>query len=258
MKVDKYPICASSRFFTSLLNQPFVVSYSCPPLASPHPSNTAEKDGQTPCIRLRDDFPYAIAAMIQFVEDGIYIFNPDMRAQYPNITLLDLHVHAYVVGAKYDLPALCEHAVDEYVNVAGMVMSMGIPPDMSPSSNNSSTPVSAQNSNFPNNMPTGLDDASKDPSINPATAVFNSFLDSLTLIWRNTPNRDDALRQAVLELIKPEINTLMRLSFFQTLMQDMVGFCDDIMYSLEDDGFDVLAFPVQGKGQATGVRFGGA
>jgi hypothetical protein len=188
--------------------------------------------------------------MIQFVEDGIYVFNQDMREQYPNITLLDLHVHAYVVGAKYDLPALCEHAVDEYVNVAGMVMSMGIPPDMSPSSNDSS--------NFPSNMPTGLDEASKDPSINPATAVFNSFLDSLTLIWRNTPNRDDALRQAVLELIKPEINTLMRLSFFQTLMQDMVGFCDDIMYSLEDDGFDVLAFPVQGKVQGTGVRFGGA
>jgi hypothetical protein len=196
--------------------------------------------------------------MIQFVEDGIYVFNQGMREQYPKITLLDLHVHAYVVGAKYELPALCEHAVDEYVNVAGMVMSMGISLDMPPTSNDSSTPISTQNSNFPNNKPTGLDGASKDPSINPATAVFNSFLDSLTLIWRNTSNRDDALRQAVLELIKPEINNLMHLSFFQTLMQDMVGFCDDIMYSLEDDGFDVLAFPVQGKVQGTGVRFGGA
>jgi hypothetical protein len=258
MKIDKYPLCTESRFFTQMLDQPFVVSSNS--FYLPNISKPSKKDGQTRCIRLRNDFPYAIAAMIQFIEDGTYIFNQQMRVEYPNITLLDLHVHAYVVGSKYDVARLCDHAVGEYVNIAGMVLSMGIPPDIdliSPSNNNDFTLVSAGDFSMDGTNPASQPMIS-DPNASPGLVVFNSFLDSLVLIWRNTSNRDDALRQAVLELIKPEINTLMRLSFFQTLMKDMVGFCDDIMYSLEEDGFDVLAFPVFDKLQGTGVRFGGA
>ena len=49
--------------------------------------------------------------MIQYMQEGNYTFNSNMRLEYANITLLDLHVHAYVVGKKYDVTKLCDHAI---------------------------------------------------------------------------------------------------------------------------------------------------
>ena len=66
--------------------------------------------------------------MIQYMQEGNYTFNSNMRLEYANITLLDLHVHAYVVGKKYDVTKLCDHAIGEYLNIAGMVLSIGVPP----------------------------------------------------------------------------------------------------------------------------------
>jgi hypothetical protein len=102
-----------------------------------------------------------------------------------------------------------------------------------------------------------IDNSSNSKSSGTAWAVLNSFLDSIVLIWRNTPHRGDALRHAVLELLKPKIHQLLRIKFFQTLMLDMVGFGNDVVGSLADDGFDVKAFPVMaGQLEKAGVRFG--
>ncbi|KAG9190310.1 hypothetical protein G6011_08398 [Alternaria panax] len=224
MKIDKYLLCTESRFFAPMLDGPTV-------------------EGQTRCIRVRDDFPYAIGAMIQYMQEGNYTFNPNMRLEHANITLLDLHVHAYVVGNKYDVAKLCDHAIGEYLNIATMVLSMGITPGEDPT-------------DFSNHAVNG---DHKDPDASPATSVLNSFLDSLVLIWRNTLNGDDMLRQGVLELLKPYINQLMRLKFFQTLMMDMVGFGDDLVHSLAEDGFDIQAFPAAGwLQQKIRVKFGSA
>lgn len=202
---------------------------------------TTPKEGQTRCIRVRDDFPYAIAAMIQYIQDGIYIFNPNMRLEYENITLLDLHVHAYVVGNKYDVTKLCDHAIGEYINIVGMVLSMGLPSGGDP------TDFSHSAADFDH----------KHVDADPVSSVLNSFLDSLVLVWRNTVDGNDMLRRAVLELLKPHINQLMSLKFFQTLMLDLTGFGDDLVSSLAEDGFDVQAWPFRGDvRQRARVKFG--
>jgi hypothetical protein len=181
--------------------------------------------------------------MIQYIQDSIYIFNPNMRLEYENITLLDLHVHAYIVGNKYDVARLCHHAIGEYVNIVGMILSMGLPSGGDPTDFSNST------DNFDH----------KHPDANAVASVLNSFLDSLVLVWRNTVDGNDMLRQAVLELLKPRINQLTRLKFFQTLMMDLVGFGDDLVCSLAEDGFDVQAFPaMDGLQQKTRVKFGTA
>ncbi|OWY51723.1 hypothetical protein AALT_g8996 [Alternaria alternata] len=224
MKIDKYLLCTESRFFAPMLDGPSV-------------------EGKTRCIRLRDDFPYAIGAMIQYMQEGNYTFNSNMRLEYANITLLDLHVHAYVVGKKYDVTKLCDHATGEYLNIAGMVLSIGVPPGEDPT----------DFSNFT------VNGDHKGPDASPATSVLNSFLDSLVLIWRNTLDSDDALRQGVLELLKPNINQLMRLKFFQVLMMDMVDFGGDLVHSLTEDGFDIQAFHTEGGlQQKIRVKFGSA
>lgn len=225
MKVNKYLLSNASHFLAAMLNVPSLVS-RCTITPSKLQLIRLQQEGHTRCIRLRDDFPYAIAAMVQFIENDIYAFDPNMRTQYPHITLLDLHIHAYIVGAKYSVHRLCDHAIDEYLNIGRMILSMGIrvrdtdtmdfPADHSPHANTNS----------------------------PVSSVVNSFLDSLVLIWRNTSHRDDALRDAVLELLKPQLPQLMHLKFFQTLMMEMPGFGDDVVQSLAEDGFDVKAYPV--------------
>ncbi|KAF1848637.1 uncharacterized protein K460DRAFT_281536 [Cucurbitaria berberidis CBS 394.84] len=211
MKVDKYLLCNESRFFAKMLDGPFIHAH-------------------TRYIRLRDDFPYAIVAAVQFIETGIYIFDPNMRTKHPHITLLDLHIHAYLVGSKYDMPRLCDHAIAEYINVAQMILSLGVTSDTT--------------------CPSGPNECS--PS-----AVTDRFLDSLVLLWKNTPNRYDPMREAVLELIKPALNMLLKLRFFVTLMMELVPFGDDIMHSLAEDGLDVKAFPLPaGVGRMWVVRFG--
>ena len=52
----------------------------------------------------------------------MYALDPATRTQYPNLTLFDLHIHAYVVGAKYDVRRLCDYAIDQYVDIARMIL----------------------------------------------------------------------------------------------------------------------------------------
>ncbi|CAO2653961.1 Nn.00g106940.m01.CDS01 [Neocucurbitaria sp. VM-36] len=245
IKVDKYPLCNESRFFTEMLDGPFLDAY-------------------TRCIRLRDDFPYAIAAMLQFLETGIYTFSPNMRIQHPHITLLDLHIHAYLVGSKYDVPKLCDHAIAEYINIGQMILGLGVTSDDYNIQNfgNARADPSTIACSF---SPSGSEGEAmltrsihRDPNDASPSAIMDRFLDSLVLLWKNTRNRDDAMRVAVLELVKPELNKLMRLRFFITMMMGLVGFGEDIVHSLEEDGFDVMAFPVpMGMRRKWAVKFGG-
>jgi hypothetical protein len=124
-----------------------------------------------------------------------------------------------------------------------MVISMGIPPGEDPT-------------DFSNHS---IDGDHKHPDTSPVSSVLNSFLDSLVLIWRNTLDRTDMLRQAVLELLKPHISQLMRLKFFQTLLMNMVDFGDNLLHSLAEDGFDIQTFPVPIEmRQKIRVKFGSA
>lgn len=86
---------------------------------------------------------------------------------------------------------------------------------------------------------------------------MNRFLHSLVLLWKNTQSRYDVMRTAVLELIKRDLSKLLRVPFFITLTMELVGFGDDVLASLGDDGFEVKAFQVPVGGRQTHtMRFG--
>ena len=89
------------------------------------------------------------------------------------------------------------------------------------------------------------------------TTSMDRFLNSLVLLWKKTNNRYDVMRKAVLELIKRNLNKLLRFPFFGTLLEAMVAFGDDVVASLRDDGFEVKAFQIPvGGGQSHAVWFG--
>ena len=199
---------------------------------------------------------------MQFIETGIYTFDPNMRVQHPHITLLDLHIHAYLVGNKYDVPRLCDHAIAEYINIGEMILSLGVTADdtegFEDTSANRSVTSFSSSSNDSEAQTILTHPTPRDPNDCSPSAIMDRFLDSLVLLWKNTTGRDDEMRAAVLELIKPELSKLMRLRFFVTMMMELVPFGDDIVQSLAEDGFDVMAFPVpKGMRRWWVLMFGG-
>jgi hypothetical protein len=188
-------------------------------------------------LRLRADFPYAIRAMIEYIDTGDYTPSPFMYTHYPTVTMLDLHIHAYVVGAKYDIPLLCELAIKHYIHLSDMCLQMNFDATVT---HNSDKDVMALDPRRPGSAS--------------GPVIFKSFLDSLALLWRWTPDRFDALRAAVLELIKHYLTRLLRIPFFATLMRELERFGPDVVESLGEDGLEVKTY-FQGEGQRGGVAF---
>ncbi|KAJ4317312.1 hypothetical protein N0V94_004997 [Neodidymelliopsis sp. IMI 364377] len=228
--VDKYPLSGASRFFAKLLNGPFL-----------NPSYTR-------CVRLRNDFPYAITSMLHFIETGSYVCDPQAFARYPLLTTLDFHVHAYLVASKYDIAELQDHAIDAYLSIAGHELEQGF---MTLSSRQAST-VHFPVPDFPIMLHT---DGHTDEE--PPPTPIDRFLNSLVLLWKNTSTRYDKMRIAVLEVIKRDLNNLLQVPFFLTLMTETVSFGDDVVSSLNEDGFEVHAFQGRiSRLQNCGIWFG--
>ncbi|KAF1830388.1 hypothetical protein BDW02DRAFT_601730 [Decorospora gaudefroyi] len=202
MKIDVNVLRSHSNFFASMVSWPTTV-------------------GQTRVLKLSGDFDYGIEAMIRFMEMGLYSINPDVRVKYPCFTPEDMHIHAYVVGKKYDVPRLCEFADEAYHDSAGQVLQMAV---------RASSELAA--------LPW----------------LFDEFLNSVVSVWRNTADRPDALRKTALELVKSALPPLMRTNYFQTLMLQLPSFGDDVTQSLGEDGLDVQVYYT--PGERGGVRFG--
>lgn len=152
-----------------------------------------------------------------------------MLATYPHLTLLDLHIHAYITGQKYSVPLLSAHSAREYLHLATFIIDTGILPNRrEASANGGSAPVHL---------------------------VTTPLLHSVMLLWRNTSSRHDELRKAVLQLLKPQVSKLLQVDLFVEMMMQVMGFGDDVMAALEEDGLSVVALPERlGR---SGVRFGG-
>jgi hypothetical protein len=191
--------------------------------------------GHTPILRLRDDFPYGIHAMLGFIDSGTYTVQPRMRAEFPTATMLDLHIHAYLAGTKYAVPDLADYARTEYIALGDMSLQTA----------------------FNNNLAVSHDIMAYDPfrpDQEAGTAIVKAFLESLALLWRNTPNRDDLLRGEVVELLKHHLTRLVKVPFFGTLMREVEGFRGDIEDALVDDGLAVVTFCDTAGGRGA-VRF---
>ena len=186
--------------------------------------------------------------MLHFIETGNYMCDPQAFVKFPLLTTLDFHIHAYLVGSKYDIPELQECALNSYLGIAEYEMQLGFMtlPD------NQLSDVQVSLPEFP-----AVTTAKGYVDEKPILTSIDRFLNSLVLLWKKTNSRYDIMRKAVLELIKRNLNKLLRFPFFVTLLEAMVAFGDDVVASLRDDGFEVKAFqtPVGGR-QSHAVWFG--
>jgi hypothetical protein len=185
--------------------------------------------------------------MLYFIENGNYVCNPQAYVEFPLLTTLDYHIHAYLVGSKYGIPALQDCAINAYIAIAEHKMKLGFtaPPDGQ---------VCDAQKLVPGFSAIPLTKGQAGGEL--LTMPIDHFLNSLVLLWKNTPSRYDPFRKAVLELTKRELNKLLQVPFFVTLMQEMVGFGDDVVASLGNDGFEVKAFQVPVRGRSQVIRFG--
>lgn len=180
--------------------------------------------------------------MLHFIETGNYLCDPQAFVEYPLLTTLDFHVHAYLVGSKYGIPTFRHCAIDNYLSVAEHEINLGSMAHSSGCLSNIQVPLPG----FPDISPA---DGHVDGE--PLMLPIDRFLNSIVLLWKNTQSRYDALRAVVLELIKRDMSRLLRVPFFVTLMMELEGLGDDIVASLGDDGFEVKAFPVPVGGRRT-------
>lgn len=75
-------------------------------------------------IRLRCDFPWAVYVMLDFLKNGCYYMYPLLCKQYPRITMLDLHVHGYIIADKYEVHALADYAAKQYLRIVADTLAL--------------------------------------------------------------------------------------------------------------------------------------
>lgn len=62
--------------------------------------------------------------MLDFFDSGGYHLYSRLREEYPHITMLDLHVHCYIIGDKYDISSLANYAAVNYLRIAADILSL--------------------------------------------------------------------------------------------------------------------------------------
>lgn len=178
--------------------------------------------------------------MLHFVETGAYVFDRRAFTAYPLLTALDLHIHAYLASIKYGITALRDCVIEAYLETAEQEMTMGLM--MLTGNQITYSQLSGLHVSwlgFPVVAPAD-EHCESETSITP----MDRFLNSLVLLWKNTRSRHDEMRRVVLALIKRDLNKLLRVPLFVAMMQEVVGFGDDVVASLEGDGLGVRAFQV--------------
>ena len=186
--------------------------------------------------------------MLHFVETGAYVFDQRAFTAYPLLTTLDLHIHAYLVSTKYGITAMRDCVIKAYLETAEQEMTMGL----MMLTGNQLSDLNMSWLGFPVVAPAD-ERCDSETSITP----MDRFLNSLVLLWKNTRSRHDDMRQVVLALIKRDLNKLLRIPLFVAMMQEVVGFGDDVVASLEGDGLGVRASQVAaGRKRAQSIFFG--
>lgn len=57
-----------------------------------------------------------------FLKEGYYGFDVSALNTYPRLTMLDMHVHAYILAVKYSIPTLACHAISAYIGIAKRIL----------------------------------------------------------------------------------------------------------------------------------------
>lgn len=178
-----------------------------------------------------------------------------MVYHHPYITMLDLHVHAYIVAEKYKVPKLADYALNKYTTLAYDIVTANFHVDI-PAVHN--VPQDAYGRlMWEAYAPQRLLSTPRDACDRTPNAQIDRFLDSVVLLWRNTKSDKDAMRKVVLELVKMALPKFMRMRFFNTMVAGLEGFAGDLEKSLGEDGIEVEMgwAPINGR---YGVNFGGS
>jgi hypothetical protein len=152
----------------------------------------------------------------------------------PHLTILDMHIHAFIAADKYNMPNLADHAVQQYIDRAAYILSQSLPADLPNVSSSGAYPTT-----FANHRHISLPQEKNDRSI---SAEVNRFLDSVVLLWKHT-NDGHAFRNVVLEVVKPCLHKLARLRMFGCMLAELNGFAKGLRESLMEDGVWVDAYP---------------
>ncbi|PVH94885.1 hypothetical protein DM02DRAFT_675887 [Periconia macrospinosa] len=214
--IDRTLICTHSDFFRSAFNGSFM-------------------EAQTGTIRIRGDFPLAVEAMIMFLKEGYYSFDMTARRTYPRLTMLDMHIHAYLIAMKYCIPALVRHSIPEYMRMGTNILRCYV-----------QAYPTAWSDTWSNSRP--LENRPFDDS--PAGEV-EQLLDSISLLWKNTDRPNDPMRFAVMKTLEPFFNRLARLKMFASLCMYLDGFAEDLRLFFKYQGldFNIIETPMRDMNQ---------
>ncbi|OAL01004.1 hypothetical protein IQ06DRAFT_368993 [Phaeosphaeriaceae sp. SRC1lsM3a] len=222
VKMNVHTLCAASTFFATIFSVPWVPEF-----------------GQVRILRLRDDFPYAILALLDFISTGAYSMHDTMRTRFPTTNVLDLHIHAYLAGSRYGMPQLASHALMQYIALGKMCLRM--PFDLLlPSNGTNDEDLMQLDSLF--------------PPPHAGNAIVRAWLESVAMLWNKTVDRDDEMRRDVLEVVKHYLSKLVKVPLFGMLMREVEGFARDVEESLLEDGVEMRTYwvpVVQGRGRVT-------
>ncbi|CAI6340914.1 unnamed protein product [Periconia digitata] len=211
--IDRTLICNSSTFFDKAFNGQF-------------------QGSRTGKIRLRGDFPYGVKAMIMFLKEGYYSFDPLALKHYPRLTMLDMHVHAYILANKYMIPTLAQHAISAYVQIAHRILKDYVQYHISLVSH---TWLNVRSlGHHRDDTPVG---------------EVEQLLESMSLLWKNTVDPLDAMRFAVLDVIAPFLNKLARLKIFAMMCLHLDGFEEGLKCYFGYQGMDfrIIKTPFIGR-----------
>jgi hypothetical protein len=176
-------------------------------------------EATTRCIRLIGDSPFAVQAMTMFMVRGFYYLHDSFLTKNPRLTILDLHVHAYIIADKYQCPGLSQYAVDEYLRIAARILSS----DVSTSDLQLDRPL----------------EAPRHPMDMSLAADMDQLFDSIVMLWEKPSCGYNAMRTSILNALVLVLPKVMRFKMFGVMIKYLDDFAYDLEKTLEEQGLSV-------------------
>jgi len=186
--------------------------------------------------------------MLEFMYKDSYtrLCEHDLSIRLPNVSKLDLHVHAYAIGQKYQVIGLPEKARELFMAEADrIVWQEDLNPDlgrkqMLETFNND--PETALTAGYqPGFRDRALPRTGIYPPVNLHTpeADMIRFLHALQLLFLKVSDRQDGLRKRVLQLMMSRFEFLAELNPFKVLLDNDKEIQGALKEVFREEGYDL-------------------
>lgn len=200
-------------------------------------------------IRLTNEFPFAVKAMCDFMYEHSYDLStywPEMTKRFERVTEMEFHILVYAVADKYRMFKLKDYATGYLETMVERLLARDFQPlyclqdgcnDVMKCGMIGGQHIkrSQLKSKFviyedeTASLPFAHDDHNLD-------AEMYRFINALTLLLDHTRSHNDKMRLAVLELIKQNINKLVRCNDFKLFLVQHKKFCNNLEIAFAKDG----------------------